>query len=77
LTIVISKINVNVGYHDGIVIEIIIVDGSSASRGMGGKRRRREGNAAPTCHASAKCELVRKPHTKLLDTPADITGAPK
>jgi hypothetical protein len=28
-------------------------------------------------HSSAKCKSVRKPEANLLDTPVDLTGAPK
>jgi len=28
-------------------------------------------------NASGKCKSVRKPHANLLDTPVDLTGAPK
>jgi len=37
-----------VGYRAGIVIEILVVDRSSASPGAGRKRRRR--SVAPSCH---------------------------
>jgi len=37
-----------VGYRAEIVIEILVVDRSSASPGAGRKRRRR--SAAPSCH---------------------------
>jgi len=42
VTIVISTIIVIVGYHAEIIIEILIVDRSSASPGAGRNRRREE-----------------------------------
>jgi len=39
-----------VGYRAEIVIEILIVDRSSASPGAGRKRRKRSAGGAPSCH---------------------------
>jgi len=43
-----------VGYGAQIVIQIVVVDGASASPGAGSQRRRRRRRAAPLSHDSKR-----------------------
>jgi len=58
--IVILTIIVIVGYRAEVVIEILIVDRSSASPGAGWKRRRR--SSAPCCHDLKRRRVISTKH---------------
>jgi len=45
-----------VGYRAEIVVEILVVDRSSASPGAGRKRKRR--SAAPSCHDLKRRQVI-------------------